>query len=441
MRHKATGDRLLTGVGLSMALFGSVLLLRGTAAAEPQPPAPAVVVNGPVMTAKESRLPPTSERIAAAKGLGQLPPGEARVQIRRYLKDPEPAVRRLALAALSADEDPTAVFEMAELSGDPSVEVRSDALTYLSQRGDELGIGAVARFLDDPEPAVRHRALDFLGETHTEGSLQYVASVFAHEDPTMRKDAIRWLEQAAFGMYRDQTALWLLPFLGDPEADLRLVAVAAIGETGDPVLVEQVARFYQEERPELRLAAVASLKKVWDPSAADALVAYTEDVEADVRKSSYQGLASLGGRSGFALLVDRGLEDPVPEVRQEVIRQVADLRLGTAVEPLVGRLESCGDLEERKLIIEALARIGTPEAQVALYQMNAQGTMIDQLLVAKIWSDVRQQRRDELEALRQSMEETQQRDPVQIEVSVPDDLGAWDPEKAPPARKKRVSAP
>jgi HEAT repeat protein len=142
-------------------------------------------------------------RVVAAQALGKIAVPDTAPALLRSLDDADPAVRAMSAWALG--------------------NLGEDAL---DQAGMEL-----ARRLDDPSPAVKQasaRALGALGSTQT--IIDLLTERLARSDVETRRAAVQaltWLE--AGSAYHA-----LIAALGDPDAQVRQGAVAALGEMVDP---------------------------------------------------------------------------------------------------------------------------------------------------------------------------------------------------------------
>jgi HEAT repeat protein len=194
-------------------------------------------------------------RISAAQALGKIAVSDAAPALLLSLDDADPAVRAMSAWAL----------------GNLGEEI-------LDQAGMEL-----ARRLDDPSPAVKQasaRALGALGSTQT--IIELLTERLTRSDVETRRAAVQaltWLE--ASSAYHA-----LIAALGDPDAQVRQGAVAALGEMVDP----------------------RSL-----PAIRDRLL---KDMDASVRGEAAYRLGKFGDRTIVPALRSASARDPNAEVRR-----------------------------------------------------------------------------------------------------------------------------
>lgn len=194
-------------------------------------------------------------RVTAAQALGKIAVPDTAPALLRSLDDADPAVRAMSAWALgSLGED------------------------VLDQAGFEL-----AKRLDDPSPAVKlasARALGALGGTQL--IIELLKKQLARSDVETRRAAVQaltWLE--AGSAYPA-----LIAALGDPDAQVRQGAVAALGEMVDPRSLPAIRdRLLKDTDAGVRGEAAYRLGKFGDRTIVPALrSAFTRDPHAGVRR-------------------------------------------------------------------------------------------------------------------------------------------------------------
>jgi HEAT repeat protein len=163
----------------------------------------------------------------------------------------------------------------------------------------------------------------------------------------------------------------LVEALRDPETDVRVAALTALGAIGDAAGAEGILTAVRESEAgrtaemaaRIRAAASEALGQL-GPKAAPRLVAALKDKNARVREAAIAGLGGVGGSD-----VERALAAALGDDRS-AIRQAAALALARAagqraIEPLAAALAH-RDPQTRRSAAEALGAIGGDEAASTL---------------------------------------------------------------------------
>lgn len=205
-------------------------------------------------------------------------------------------------------------------------EIRAAAIAALRSIG-EPAVGFLIQALSDPHPGVRIAAAEGLGEIGGDSSV----------------DA-------------------LLLILNDADRDVRIAAAGALGQAGDARTILPLIGLFHDGYPEVRSAAAAAVA-AFGHAALGPLDAALENPAPKVRVTAVKALGIVGDPRSIPLLV-RHLEDPAHEVGVIAARTLAGFGQ-PAVEPLSAILRT-GEKEGRLAAIDALALIGTAEADEAL---------------------------------------------------------------------------
>ncbi|MET9758635.1 fumarate reductase/succinate dehydrogenase flavoprotein subunit [Streptomyces sp. NPDC006372] len=255
--------------------------------------------------------------------------------LRPYLTDPEPAVRREAVAVLTETLPPGTGPALAAALRDAATEVRGAAAASLRELVEtlppepELRDGLAAA-LSEPDPVVRAAALDVLRALRL-GDAGLFADALADSDIAVRIEAVRALVSvdaagelagaapadpsrevrvaiakglATVGADRlagdapagsaaaaDPVEVALAALLDDPDALVRAAAYGALGTTGCPApLTARAVASLSETAWQVRAGAATALS-VADPEVAvPALAKALADTNADVRKAAVLAL-------------------------------------------------------------------------------------------------------------------------------------------------------
>lgn len=168
-----------------------------------------------------------ARRAAAANALGEfLDPGGTPFLV-KAASDSSPLVRAAAVAALIRMNDPDGAPAVATALADGDVAVRKVAVEAATKVAGFKDVPAVAKLLSDVDPAVRGRAADALGVFKAKGSVAGLAALAVN----------------------------------DSDEEVRIDAVNALGEIGDPAARSALEKAANDASSRVRDAArIASLK-------------------------------------------------------------------------------------------------------------------------------------------------------------------------------------
>ncbi len=121
--------------------------------------------------------------------------------------------------------------------------------------------------------------------------------------------------------YPRRCAEALLPFLDDPEPQLRGAAAKALGGCGEPAVAARLEPLLLDNYPPARAEALAALFRLNSPARLEKAQALLGDAAASVRKTAASLLASCGEKAVPAL--ERALADAEPLVRLAAARALA----------------------------------------------------------------------------------------------------------------------
>lgn len=166
-------------------------------------------------------------RAAAANAIGEfMDPGGTKFLI-KAASDTSPLVRVAALAGIRRLNDADGAAAVATALADGDISVRKQALETATKLAGFSDVPAVAKLLSDPDVSVRGKAADALGVFKAKGSV-----------PGLMALAVK-----------------------DADEDVRVDAVNALGEIGDPAARSTIDQALNDASPRVRDAArVASIK-------------------------------------------------------------------------------------------------------------------------------------------------------------------------------------
>lgn len=268
---------------------------------------------------------PVERRRWAADALAELEEDSFELDFapvfKAILTDPDPQVRRRAIAALWGNDD----VELADtlltlLAEDPSPEVRAAAagalgyFTYLTEMleiPDEVAArtraGLLATIRSQEPVDVRRRAIEAIGFLSGDDEVsEVIEHAYASGDALMRMAAV-------FAMGRSCDRRYLPAVLRELENEdpaMRFEAARAAGEIEDKSAVPRLLRLLMDPDREVKLATIQALGAIGGERAIEALRVLTESDDEAVAEAAEDALAE----AEFAESpLDFGLDDILPK--------------------------------------------------------------------------------------------------------------------------------
>lgn len=271
---------------------------------------------------RESRSPRILELIALAE---QSPSAD---DLAPFLTDPDPEVRRTAVATVTECLPPGGGPLLADALADEHGEVRRAAAHALRELVEvlppdkDLAAGLVAE-RRNADPEVRASVLDVLRALEL-GAVEIFRGALADRDPRVRREAVR-------GLVLHDDVSGITKACADADRGVRIAAAAGLGRLAD-----------------------------LNGAALDSLTVLAHDPEPLVRAAALESSAAAGGQSGLAALCAAALLDDAWQVRTGAARGLAGGPEQVAVPALI-EVTSDDNLDVRKAAVIAL---GTwPERQ------------------------------------------------------------------------------
>lgn len=179
------------------------------------------------------------------------------------LQDESPEIRRTVAEALGKIGHQPALSAVLPLLTDPVPAVRAAAaraLGLMASPADGAVIAGLSHSLGDPDDTVRQASALAIGDIEpSPRQLAPVADLLRSSDVQVRQAALR----AVLSLDTGQITEWLLPMLNDQDAEVRQMAVAALGFSGDPRAGSALARrLVQDPSPAVRAEAAYHLGKL-----------------------------------------------------------------------------------------------------------------------------------------------------------------------------------
>lgn len=249
---------------------------------------------------------------------------------------------------------------------------RRALLAFAADNGEEGSFGLVA-IPEDAWKAAEPGALGLLGKLRGEAHLALV-SVFLRRGIARRalgdlRSRSRVRRARAAQVLGDlelrQAVPELCRLLTDRHAEVRVVAVRALGRIGDPVAAWRLIASLDQPDPVPSLLATHTLVQ-FGPEAEVTLSAALDHPEARVRAVCLEALGLLGATGALDRVARVLREDAMLDVRVAAATNLGRLGTRGAVEPLTQALTATRPTALRAAAARALGDLGAPSAVEAL---------------------------------------------------------------------------
>ena len=218
-----------------------------------------------------------------------------------FAKDPSPQVRAAALGALGAMlERGALVTKIAQAVHDPSDTVRSQVLTMLNRLSPKELEGAreqLIPLLDTPQEMIRKPAAELL------------ARLYYHD----------------WHILADQ-------LLGAEKQSSIIGLIEILGKINDPKIPSLFVQFMKHDDPEVRSVA-AHAAAISGVLAKQELIPYLDDPQEDIRLAAIQGLGKQLDGEVLDILAQH-LEDPSQKIRREIANLLGKKRFARQERPI-----------------------------------------------------------------------------------------------------------
>jgi cyclophilin family peptidyl-prolyl cis-trans isomerase/HEAT repeat protein len=172
----------------------------------------------------------------------------------------------------------------------------------------------------------------------------------------------RLAEVARLEDTRDFGAGRLLGLLGDPDAEVRLRTVRALGRIGDDRAVKSVQQLLSDSLTEIRIEAAFALGQIGGSDALLAVIAALKSEKSDEVKSELlAALGRIGDLTAVATII-KYLDNPSPRVRSAGLMAMSRLKGHGQTQKLI-RLTRDADDDVRWRALYALARTSDSSAR------------------------------------------------------------------------------
>jgi len=238
-------------------------------------------------------------------------------QLRPYLADADPDVRRTAVTTLTESAPDGAADALVDALGDTDRTVRAAAVSGLRELADLL-------------PAMLGDALR-----------GYAGS----DDPQVRELVVELLRVTGSGIVHDFTAA-----LADDDIPVRVAAVPGLVRLGAAVAL---AAGITDPAREVRVAVARGLGTISAPTSAPDLLRLAADPDPLVRAAALTAAAGIGCPGPLAAVAMTGLRDPFWQVREAAATALAGAGATVAVRALLS-VTNDDNLDVRRAAVRAL---------------------------------------------------------------------------------------
>ena len=250
----------------------------------------------------------------------------------RDLEHRDPRVRAQAADALGRVADaeiPIALTALVRAADDAHPSVRYAALLSLGELGAAGGADAIIAHLGDDEPLCREAsaiALGQLGPGGGERAWSALASALSSPAPEVRFQAIASLAEIDAA----RAAVVILPLADDRDGKVRAQVAAALGDSGDRVHGDRLARLL-DDNDDVRHEASLALARLGDRRGLPSLVRALGDRNRALDAATALAKLGIGGdaaaTAALGHAVERWLGDPLVKVRAaEALARAGDDR-------------------------------------------------------------------------------------------------------------------
>ena len=204
------------------------------------------------------------------------------------------------------------------LGSNDSLGVRLGAAGILAEFGDgvrradngEIKQQLISGVLNETNETVRARIVEALLYIHDEDIIEtLVRKVAADTEPTPTDSP---------------HPLVLVEWLGSDHPELRLLAVAGLGDVGTHTVVPKLASACTDDDYRVRARAIEECGRVGDHRCVDALVDALDSYDEAIKMKAARSLAQIGGDTAIEALIDAAKTDNT-ELRRTVIESLGTL--------------------------------------------------------------------------------------------------------------------
>ncbi|PJK20469.1 fumarate reductase/succinate dehydrogenase flavoprotein subunit [Mycolicibacterium goodii] len=290
---------------------------------------------------------PVSEVGQPELHVGRAPTAErSRIRDAAPVRPPSPRI-----AAVLALEDP-ALTDLDEFLADPDPGVRRTAIATLGEHLPDGYQDALVAALDDADAGVRLQTADVVRElVEVLPRPEAFAIRLTSDDPAVRAVTVYVLSARRAG-----SAVAYRSALTDPDHRVRIEAVRASVSVDDAT---GVAAATTDDNREVRIAALGGLATL--RTGTDAVHALLEDSDPLVRAAALTALGAVGCDADGVVSAEKALTESAWQIRQGAVRALAGAEAVVAV-PALSRALTDEHLDVRKAAVLSLSRWADTES-------------------------------------------------------------------------------
>ena len=204
------------------------------------------------------------------------------------------------------------------LGSNDAVGVRLGAAGILAEFGDavrradngDIKQQLITGVLEETDETVRARIVEALLYIHDESVLETLVRKVAADDEPTPTDSPH--------------PLVLVEWLGSDHPELRLLAVAGLGDVGTHTVVPKLAAACTDDDYRVRARAIEECGRVGDHRCVDALIEALDSYNQEIKMKAARSLAQIGGGAAIEALIDAAKTDN-QALRQAVIESLGTL--------------------------------------------------------------------------------------------------------------------
>lgn len=271
---------------------------------------------------------PAAARATPREVLERL--GAVRVRTLRQIRQLQHAgseeVRQQAVAALSEARSGLAVQELVLALSDPALGVRRSAAVALGEIGDPAAVPALRAILHQPESGIVREAADALGRLGAAEAIQDLGAVALEGERSDRVAAIRSLGRIGSPAAEPYLLEVLRTARAAEQEDVLEAVLQALGQCRIEAALHEIIELLKDRKRSVRLAAIQALGDIGDPSAGHALEGLLAD-ESDpaVVTRVCVALAQCGHVEAVPSMYDKMAALPSAVARRQVANAIAAL--------------------------------------------------------------------------------------------------------------------
>jgi HEAT repeat protein len=306
--------------------------------------------------------------VVAAGALGKIGDRRAFDALLELIGHADGTVRQAAVAAINSLGHPEMAERAARLLNDPDPHVRESAIKIAGYFGYPQCTDLLLERCNDEEESVRRAAIEHI--PYLEDDRVVPTLIDAIENGPAR---VRAAAASAFAQVESPDALpHLLGALNDPDSWVRYFAARSIGNHRYDECVDALTEVARADAVSyVRIAALDSLGKIGGPRSAAVLTPFVEGIDADLARAALKSLGEIDHPDSLSALLE-ALRSPVVDLRLEALKALGARGRKEEVEAIQWTAAADPDHRVAGAAIDALARMATPEAIVALIDLTAE---------------------------------------------------------------------